>query len=383
MADQLFFSRDTKVFMRRNSFFYEIPVLDGFTFNQAQNSSEITLNEAADTAGTSRRAKQVFNDSFAPAEWSFSTYIRPFIGAASGTKGTAGITDGAAANHHAVEEALWDAFVTNVDNGSGVSTGLTELTVNFGNSNKTTVGTFDLYFVLNWNDAGTATKVYKIADAAVNEASIDFDIDGIAMINWSGFGGQLTDEQDVEPYSLLGSPTTYSLADDLIHEGVSASNNYIRNKLTTLALTNSDQSGLFNATYDVVLTGGNITLSNNLTYLTPETLGSVNLPLGHVTGTRSVNGSFTAYLDGEAASTSELFEDIAESTTVVTNSFSATFSIGGAAAPNVEIALGQAHLEVPNFNVEDVMSLECTFHGLPSTIDGTDEAAIVYKGIAL
>ena len=51
------------------------------------------------------------------------------------------------------------------------------------------------------------------------------------------------------------------------------------------------------SSYSLTLTGGNVTISNNMTFLTPETLGVVNQPLGHVTGTRSVSGNFTCYLN--------------------------------------------------------------------------------------
>ena len=55
---------------------WKLTVLDGFSFTQSINSSEITINEA----GTiSRRARLLFNDSLAPVEWSMSTYARPFI----------------------------------------------------------------------------------------------------------------------------------------------------------------------------------------------------------------------------------------------------------------------------------------------------------------
>ena len=37
--------------------------------------------------------------------------------------------------------------------------------------------------------------VYKLSGAAFNEASIDFEVDGIATINWSGFAANVTDMQ--------------------------------------------------------------------------------------------------------------------------------------------------------------------------------------------
>ena len=92
-----FFSRDTKVFMKwaydsTNTALYEIPVLDGFSFSQATNTSEVTLSEAANSSGYSKRGRAMFTDSFAPAEWSFSTYIRPT---------TSDSGDAAASNQHA------------------------------------------------------------------------------------------------------------------------------------------------------------------------------------------------------------------------------------------------------------------------------------------
>tara|TARA_R110000764_G_scaffold49034_2_gene108638 strand:- start:123 stop:413 length:291 start_codon:yes stop_codon:yes gene_type:complete len=85
MADKLFFSRDVKVFIDDGTNSWTLPVLDGFSFSQATNTSEITLNEMASSTGVSRRGRQMFTDSYAPAEWSFSTYVRPFVSAGSGT----------------------------------------------------------------------------------------------------------------------------------------------------------------------------------------------------------------------------------------------------------------------------------------------------------
>ena len=87
------FSRDTKVYMKfhasadgTDDALYEIPVLDGFSFSQSTNTSEITLSEAADgTNLNSKRGRAMFNDSFAPAEWSFTTYMRPSTSASSDT----------------------------------------------------------------------------------------------------------------------------------------------------------------------------------------------------------------------------------------------------------------------------------------------------------
>jgi hypothetical protein len=86
-------------------------------------------------------------------------------------------------------------------------------------------------------------------------------------------------------------------------------------------------------------------------------------------------------LDGTTGGSEDLFEDIIEATSTVTNSFALVFSIGGTASnvPKVKVSLPQCHLEVPQHSIEDVISLDTTFHALPSTVSETDEAIIVYN----
>lgn len=374
-VDTLYFSRDTKMYIKIGSAVWEVPVLDGFSFSQATNSTEVTLAEMEDSSGVSKRGRRMFNDSLAPVEWSCSTYVRPFKTAGSG----AGAANDTANNHHAVEEVLWALMVGNAAYASHDFTGFTrdttDLDINFASSNKATLGTADIFFSLD--DAGSDPVVYKIASAVVNEASIDFDIDGLATINWSGFGSTLTEDS---------KPTK------TVYEDIAATDNFIRNRLTQLVITANDTTtfpGSSSGTYTLTLTGGSITISNNITYITPETLGSVNTPVGHVTGARSVTGSFNCYLgldSGTNTGTSTDFYNDMTSTAaraLITNSFQTTFKIGGASAtPRMEFAMGTAHFEIPSHGIEDVISLETSFHGLPSTIASTNEATIKYVGAA-
>ena len=386
MAQQLYFSRDTKVFIKKGSTVWELPVLDGFSFSQATNSSEITLAEMESTGGVSRRGRKQFNDSLAPAEWSFSTYVRPFksAGAADAAAAiTAKKADSTANNVHAVEEVLWALF-----SGPAAYTGFTftdqfasdatDLNIDFSESNKSTLGTADIFFVL-----GNANKkVYKIAGCVVNEASLDFDIDGIATINWSGMGSEIIDD------TATGIPVA------TVAEAISATNNFIRNRLTTLTVVpttqnpTGDGSNELEASYALTLTGGNITMSNNVTFITPEEIGLVNTPIGHVTGTRSVSGSMTCYLSkdtGLNTHSSDLWQDLKAITNVVTNSFALNFQIGGTTSgtPRLEVTMPTCHLDIPTHSIEDVIAVETGFNALPSTIDGTNEATITYHGIAL
>ena len=441
MADQLYFSRDTKVFIEIGSSIWEVPVLDGFSFSQATNASEVTLSEMSGTDGSSRRGRRMFTDSFAPAEWSFSTYMRPFtsVGASDAAAQLAGKfasqTDG---DHHAVEEVLWgmmagpgyydaatDEFKSAASGTVYIAHSGTSADIDFAQSNKSTLGTANIYFAMG-GDNDTKT-VYKIAECVVNEASADFDIDGIATINWSGMGSIITDEGTTVPTAT-------------ITEGTIATNNFIRNRLTTLsvgkypaasiligatasgvvqavegtrykidvvgdtnwsaigasgspavgeefvanatATTGTSGKAFKEASYGLVLTGGNVTITNNITFLTPETLGSVNQPIGHVTGARSVSGSFTCYLNNDTDSSAELFEDLLGDTTTVTNNHRLQFAIGGTTPnlPRVEMNMLDCHLELPSHSIDDVISLETSFHALPSNIDKTDELTVKYFG---
>lgn len=372
------FSRNTKAYIEMGTDVWELPILDGYSFSQATNASEITLNETSDTSGTSRRARQMFTDSYAPAEWSFTTYVRPN-------------TDGC------IEEALWANFIAAgqvYTAGTGeFSKSVDKATLNttifdFTNSNTTTIGTFNLYFVLgacgtdpetvNFSEANGQT-IYRINSAVINSASFEFDIDGIAQINWSGFG-QLVDDVTGDVGGFPDVTPTGSA--DLITTGVAATSNFIRNRLTSLDVQSAASLTGTPTTYSVVLTGGTINFENNLTFLTPETLCTVNQPLGHVTGSRSVSGNFTCYLDADGDSSAQLFEDILAANTLVTNELSLTFNVGGANAPKCVVAMPRCHLEVPAHSIEDVISVDTTFHALPSAIDAADEATITYVGTA-
>ena len=396
MADKFYFSRDTELYLMMGTnaagttaaTSWQIPVLDGFSFSQGTNTSEITLAEMADGSGNSRRSRQMFTDSYAPAEWSFQTYMRPFVS----TNGASGGWEesGSEDRHHAVEEALWANFVaaptftfsdgaTESAWSAGVTNSTSSVIFDFTGSEKPALGTFDLFFEMGGAAGGSGDSgptYYRLKDAVVNSASIDFDIDGIATITWSGFASMVSD--------LAALPT----ATDSITEGTTGTGNFIRNRLTQLSVTAADTSTFpgasSNGVYNLVLTGGNITMENNITYLTPETLGIVNQPLGHVTGTRNVSGNFTCYLNREEGGSADLFEDLIEATTVITNSFNTVFKIGGTAAPKVQIDLPKCHFEVPSHSIDDIISLETNFHALPASVDPSSadnfEAKITYTG---
>ena len=459
MAQQLYFSRDSQMFLEIGSAVWKIPVLEGFSFSQATNTSEITLAEMESTAGTSRRGRRAFNDSLAPVDFSFSTYIRPFKSAGGGT---AAQQADSAAEVHAVEEALWALFggpadyaaykfgdETATPSEGQVTPGTVVSDVSFAQSNVSTLGPTagaNLYF-----EIGDANKIcYKLAKIAINEASIDFDIDGVAQINWSGFADTITDISKTVTVSGIHSATAtltvdsggFAATDDerrihgagmtadvkldsittvstvavmssaqtiadntvltllgpaaTVTEGIDQTNNFIRNRLTKVFITpQNDPANALEASYTLTLTGGNITLSNNITYLTPEELGTVNIPIGHVTGARAFGGSMTCYLTettDDTTSSRDFFEDLTSTAqrSEVNNDFRITFLIGGGTAitnagladPGLHVDFAHCHVDIPTHSIEDVITLESTFMALPSTIELADEVVMKYKGPA-
>jgi len=442
MADNLYFSRDTKLFASIKNVTngtasatpdacWEIPILDGFSFSQANNTSEITLSEMESSTGVSRRGRRLFNDSLAPAEWSFSTYVRPVKGDG----------DPYTSSHvHAVEEILWanmagadfynttsDAFESNkfASNPAVVGTNevvttpdASDLNISFARSNRAVLHTIDLYFVMETNSLEPV--IYKLESAVVNEATVNFDVDGIATIEWSGFAKNITDQTGntivVETggagdVAALPDPT---VADKIyldnnndnafiygngltggvtaIDDGIASTSNFIRNRLTQLDITAANTDAFPGAAtdtgvYNLTLTGGSITIANNIEYLTPEEIGQVNIPLENVTGARAVSGSFTCYLnfdDGGSnlGTSTALFNDFksTEALNIVTNQFDLAFNIGGKGANSnrLQFNMNKAHLEIPVTNIEDVISVEVNFVGLGTNITGTDEVDIVY-----
>ena len=389
---------------------YKVPVLEGFSFSQTTNSSDITLSEMESTAGVSRRGRRVFNDSLAPAEWSFSTYVRPFL-----SNGT-GSGNHEAAVMHAVEEVLWNgllargapyedtevASVTVTAAGSGYSSvptvafsggggsgaagtavmgGYTDaitaqtgstMTMNTAQSDVASLNTMTLEFQF------ATGFVYTLAGAVVNSANISFDVDGIATIEWSGFASTVT-----EKTANSGNITAATISEG---QRSADTGNFIRNRLSTLVIDASATPGLEDSAYALTLTGGNISIDNGITYLTPDTLGTVNTPLAHVTGTRNISGAFTCYLASGTRTSQDWFQDFVSATTLaeVSTDVDITFNVGGASnSPRASFQLNQAHVEVPSHSIDEVLSLETNFHAVPSDLDTPNDMTINLVGPAV
>lgn len=352
---------------------FEIQVLDGFTFSQNTTTEVITPNEAGPTPNRGQRS---FNTALEPVDFSFSTYIRP--------KFNGGLTGTGDDLVECEEQYLWNALagtaaIGQVGAGWVATAGASPVsTLSFANSNAHQLHKFGM---LIWVD----NALFVIDNCALESASIDFGLDAIATIAWTGRGTKLNLS---ETTTLTGSTFAGGYAGTAKAKDTTAK--YLANKLSVLTMVKGID-GVGTTTHNIPITGGNITFANNLTYLTPANLGVVNNPVTYFTGTRAISGSVNCYLrTGETNSSSDVLTDIlANSATEVAPAYEITLIIGGgASAPTrVELNLPAAVLAVPTVNAEQIVSTTINFtahaySGSAFDIGGTNEATVKYYAAA-
>ena len=385
---------------------FRIGVLDGYSFSQGSESTDVQINEAG---ATPNRGSKRFNDSLPPAEWSFGTYVRPFKHGAASYR-----ADG---TYDCVENILWAALAGTAlsdATGNGIATSTSTTTgalIDFLQSDAHELLKLNLFFALE-------NTTYRLNEAQIGSAEIDFSIDGIAQITWSG-NATTIDQVDeawddpskykIEAYDADGASLVHtSGTTDTYVEGYNYADttgpsdaDYLRNKLSTLYLDadaqggGSSSGGLNNRLYDINITGGSISIENNVTYVTPETIGVVDKPIGSFTGSRTISGSLTMYLDTKTDGSNQLLTDLAGATDLVTNVFDMRLYMGVAGAvgsdgdamdsgdftaPGVEFNMPKAHLTVPVIEVSDLISVSVEFAAHGSDLLTGDEMKVKYLG---
>ncbi len=211
---------------------------------------------------------------------------------------------------------------------------------------------------------------YAIDNCAMDQAVIDFGLDGIAMVAWTGKGTalrQLSTALAID--DTVASAPVFSGGLTGTATGKVTTANYITNKLSTISLSKNIGGG--GTAYNLALTGGSITIANNINYITPANLGVVNVPIGYYTGTRAISGSVTAYLRTGSTNSAGLLSDLlAASATAngVEPKFGMTLAIGGATSgTRVEAILPGTFLQIPTIDAQAVMSTTINF-----TAQGSD-----------
>lgn len=243
-----------------------------------------------------------------------------------------------------------------------VSTSYSVATTAYSNANQ--LQKFGMIFVVD-------SVAYAVDNAALSQVSIDFGLDAIATLAWTG---QATALRQIST-SLTGS--TFTGTD---FAGTAQAKNttagYITNKLSTvsMSLVNAIGSATAGTTYAVALTGGSITINNNITYITPANLGIVNLPVTYYTGTRAISGTMNAYLKtgSGVGSTGQLLADmLAAASTSIEPMVSMQIAIGGSAQTvKVVLDMPATTITIPSVDVQQVVSTAINFTAegsIPST----------------
>ena len=212
---------------------------------------------------------------------------------------------------------------------------------------------------------------YAIDNCAMDQAVIDFGLDGIAMVAWTGKGTALRQLSSNVVYSAATDPVLTGGVTGTI-TGKNTTANYITNKLSTVTMIkNIGGIGAGNTSYSLALTGGSITIANNITYVTPANLGVVNLPIGYFVGTRAISGSMTAYLRTGSTNSAGLLSDLlaASATSAgVEPKFRVQIEIGGITnGTRVEVEAPGCFLQIPTIDAQAVMSTSINF-----TAEGSD-----------
>lgn len=231
-----------------------------------------------------------------------------------------------------------------------------------GGSNLNQLQKFGIIFVVD-------NAVYVIDNCAMNQATIDFGLDAIAMVAWTGQGTKLTQSTVITPATLAAGSTPKNIDAQ-----------FITNKLSTvtLSLVNAIGAATAGTNYAVALTGGSITINNNITYITPANIGVVNVPATYYTGTRSITGTVNAYLKtgvGEQ-STGQLLADMLAAASATVEPM-ATMSIavgGGTNATKVVLDMPAISMTIPSIDVQQVVSTAINFTAGGSTPNSTANA---------
>jgi hypothetical protein len=356
---------------------FEIQVQDGFSFSQNTGTETVTLNEAG---AAPIRGQRSFNTSLEPVDWNFATYVRPKFDA-----GGAGTGDDQVVAEEAV---LWNAMsgtdaIGDPNAGWTATAGTTPVSkVAFGNSNAHQLKAFGLIIVFE-------AVAYAIDNCAVDSATIDFGLDAIASITWAGKGTAMRQLSSVT----IGTPSAGvvtlggGLSGTAKYKDTQA--RYIANKLSTMSIAALAFGGLSAKTYSLAITGGSITINNNLTYLTPANLGVVNQPITYFTGSRAISATVTAYLKTGTNETAQLLSDLlTASSTSTENKFAVTVDLGGSSNANrISLSMPTTMLTIPTITSEQVISTSITLNPQGATsgaydIEAKNELEVSYYAAA-
>ena len=369
---------------------WKIEVLAGFALTSSAATQDITSMESGLNPD---RSQQRFNTAINPVDWNFQTYIRP-TGAVTGNVVPVGLAANAAATGNVKPVAdwfMWQALVSNTKPASASnveqsvwSTGgrLTTNNTNAGvgsHSTRTNFATAQenfLYFHLD-------NVFYQINQATVNQATVDAGIEEIATTTWAGMGTtmiELTGTPRNNAVSVFGgtlnngttinaNANTAAIATIAYHPynqmsigGANVTNSFIKNRLSAISFTHNTSATSGSNTYTFPVTALTFDYTNNMNYITPEELSTLNAPIGQFVGTRAVTGSATMYLRNDNNESAQFLRNIAnDSRTNHAQFASANLIIGGSTGPYVAFSMPAVQFEFPQLSVDDVIGMSVNF----------------------
>lgn len=416
MAAQLNLQRNTKVFMStvdlaggaahsamKPANTWQVEILAGYAVSQTAATQDITSLESGLTPD---RSQQRFNTALNPVDWNFQAYLKP-----TGLEKTAGATDKHASGNSmpVADWFLWQGLMSNTSWASGAeirSTWQTDGKFSLAersagsnvfqhSSNFATASEYHIYFKMD-------NVIYQVSNATVNQATIDAAVDGIATTTWTGFGtnlielrGEPRDNAVATFGGILNAGTTLTAnsnafettADASYHpwnsynvSGTIASASFIKNRLSTIDVKHAPSDVGAGVDFTFPVTALSFDYNNNITYLTPEELASLNSPIGQFAGARAISGSLSAYLRGGSDNTAQFLKQIVEDTrtsSAVTSN--ANLKIGGATAPFFALNMPSVQFEIPTHSIDDVIGVSVNFLAQETNKGTGDELTIIVE----
>jgi hypothetical protein len=238
--------------------------------------------------------------------------------------------------------------------------------VHSGGSNKNQLQQFGMIIAID-------DVTYTIDNCVLDQASVEFGLDGISMVTWTGKGTKLTSRAATV---VNAGALTGGVSGNYLQKVTDAQ--YITQKLSTLTLKSTIRGlGTSAVTYTIPLTGGNLTIANNVTYITPENLGVVNAPVAYYTGTRAITGTLTAYLKSGTNNSGGLLATVLSANLPETKYLVQVEVGGGTSGTRVELEMPASMLQVPTIDAQDVISTSIAFtaqgfdgsSSLPATVE--------------
>ena len=163
-----------------------------------------------------------------------------------------------------------------------IAPGASSSVITIQESNRSALHSFVIYFLIDTDTSNPL--IYRLPEAIVNEVTVDFDVDGIATLNWTGFAKEVQDisekvaissrhdatvsngRKDGATNLVLGDlvidtgnsravhicnnvGSTQAAVTQAIDEAITSTQNFIRNRLTAVDIETADGADKLDGTF--------------------------------------------------------------------------------------------------------------------------------------